>query len=137
MQRLMRSKKHTEKKQWNFIQIVLDETRKKKLSSRKWVQPMKLSQTLRRRLITINLAPHLVKGVDDLEGLNEDSVHRDLGDLVIYLSNFLMVVRHNHRALTVEKMRKQNSSSTLQIVINDESLSSSMIATTYVAHVKV
>ena len=87
---------------------------------------MKLSLILRRKYIMIRLVLRLDKVEDDLVDLSEGLARRVLGDLVIYLSNFLMVVLHNHLDLMVAKMRRQNSSLILLIVTNDESLNLNM-----------
>ena len=87
---------------------------------------MKLSLILRRKYIMIRLVLRLDKVEDDLVDLSEGLARRVLGDLVIYLSNFLMVVLHNHLDLMVAKMRRQNSSLILLIVTNDESSNSNM-----------
>ena len=68
----------------------------------------------------------LDKVEDDLVDLNEDLVHRVLGDLVIYLSSFLMAAPLNSLVLMVVKMRKQNWSLILLIVTNDENSNSNM-----------
>ena len=98
---------------------------------------MRRSLILRRKPTMTKSVRHLDKVVDDLVDLNEDSVHRVLGDLVIYLSSFLMAAPLNSLVLMVVKMRNQNWSLILLIAINDENSNSSMIAMTCVARVKV
>ena len=87
---------------------------------------MRLSLILRRKRTMTKLVRLLDKVEDDLVDLNEDSAHKVLGDLVIYLSNFSMVVLRNHLDLMVERMKKQNWSLILLIVTNDESSNSNM-----------
>ena len=87
---------------------------------------MRRSLILRRKPTMIKLVLRLDKVEDDLVDLNEDSVHRVLGDLVIYLSSFLMAAPLNSLVLMVVKMRKQNWLLILLIAINDENSNSSM-----------
>ena len=87
---------------------------------------MRRSQILRRKHTMIKPVLRLDKVEDDLVDLNEGSAHRVLGDLVIYLSSFLMVALLNSLVLMVVKMRKQNWSLILLIVTNDESSNSNM-----------
>ena len=96
---------------------------------------MRRSPILRRKHTMIKPVLRLDKVEDDLVDLNEDLVHRVLGDLVIYLSSFLMVALLNSLVLMVAKMRKQNWSLILLIAINDENSNSSMIAMICVARV--
>ena len=96
---------------------------------------MRRSPILRRKHTMIKPVLRLDKVEDDLVDLNEGSAHRVLGDLVIYLSSFLMVALLNSLVLMVAKMRKQNWSLILLIVTNDESSNSNMIAMICVARV--
>ena len=96
---------------------------------------MRRSLILRRKPTMTKSVRHLDKVVDDLVDLSEDSARRVLGDLVTYLSNFLMVVLRNHLALMVERMKRQNWLLILLIVTNDESSNSNMSDMICVAHV--
>ena len=61
---------------------------------------------LKRKHTMIKPVLRLDKVEDDLVDLNEDLVHRVLGDLVIYLSSFLMVAQLNSLVLMVERMKR-------------------------------
>jgi hypothetical protein len=67
---------------------------------------MRHSLILRRKPTMTKWVRLLDKVEDDLVDLNEDLVHRVLGDLVIYLSSFLMVAQLNSLVLMVERMKR-------------------------------
>ena len=67
---------------------------------------MRRSLILRRKSTMIKLVLRLDKVEDDLVDLNEGLAHKDLEDLVIYLSSFLMVALLNSLVLMVERMKR-------------------------------